>query len=371
MFAYMAWCVPFEHLHDRYQRKSNELNDLCRYAISDSSSVHYRMANALSFYHTDNGPLLEKEVGWIMDNVPESDYLYSEAVTLLGVYYKDKKKLDMAACYLAKAAADDMIYGRLESSAMEELINVFKDNGDLDRASHCAIAALQNANASGANRRILHVLEPIPSVLTASGEKNGMMIRVLYWLVGVLMCGLAFIIVLVVKYRAKIHNLHSVKEQLAWANYMKEAYMNRFMGLCSMYMHKTSDFMRFATRKINAGQYEDLFNHIRSGKLLDEQSQLFYDNFDDVFLKVFPSFVQDVNKLLLPDKQIVLPENVALNTELRILAFTRLGITDGPSVARFLNLSLNTIYTYRNRLRNRAIDRDTFEKNVMEIGKIR
>lgn len=104
--------------------------------------------------------------------------------------------------------------------------------------------------------------------------------------------------------------------------------------------------------------------------MLEEQTQLFYDNFDDVFVKVFPTFVHDVNQLLVPDKRITLPEGSLLNTELRILAFTRLGITDAASVARFLDLSLNTIYTYRNKLRNRAIDRDTFEKNVMEIGKI-
>ena len=59
-----------------------------------------------------------------------------------------------------------------------------------------------------------------------------------------------------------------------------------------------------------------------------------------------------------------------LNTELRILAFLRLGIDDSEQIAQFLGLSLNTIYTYRNRLKSRAINRNTFDADVMKIGAI-
>ena len=37
-------------------------------------------------------------------------------------------------------------------------------------------------------------------------------------------------------------------------------------------------------------------------------------------------------------------------------------------LAQMLNYSLNTIYTYRNKLKNKAIDRDNFEKNIMKIA---
>ncbi len=70
------------------------------------------------------------------------------------------------------------------------------------------------------------------------------------------------------------------------------------------------------------------------------------------------------------DRRIVLSDDGRLNTELRILAFMRLGIDDSAKVARFLGLSLNTIYTYRNKLKSRALRRDEFEADVMRIGQI-
>ena len=77
-----------------------------------------------------------------------------------------------------------------------------------------------------------------------------------------------------------------------------------------------------------------------------------------------------MNALLLPDKQIELKENEKLNTDLRILAFMKLGIEDSSRIAQMLNYSVNTIYAYRNKLKNRAIDRENFEENVMKIKSI-
>jgi DNA-binding CsgD family transcriptional regulator len=45
-----------------------------------------------------------------------------------------------------------------------------------------------------------------------------------------------------------------------------------------------------------------------------------------------------------------------------------LGVEDSPKIAQALNYSVNTIYSYRNRLRNRAINRDTFDEDIMNIS---
>ena len=47
----------------------------------------------------------------------------------------------------------------------------------------------------------------------------------------------------------------------------------------------------------------------------------------------------------------------------------RLGVTDSTRLAKFLGLSLNTVYTYRNRMKNRAKKRETFETDILSIGK--
>ena len=94
----------------------------------------------------------------------------------------------------------------------------------------------------------------------------------------------------------------------------------------------------------------------------------FYQAFDEAFLHIYPNFVDSVNALLRPEERITLGDNENLNTDLRILAFMRLGIEDSPRIAQVLNYSLNTIYAYRNRLKARALNRDTFEQDVASLG---
>ena len=159
--------------------------------------------------------------------------------------------------------------------------------------------------------------------------------------------------------------LKKMRLKLSKANEVKEVYITEFLNLCSVNMEKLEDFSRLCRRKITAGQSEELVAYIKNGTAIEEQRQNFYSIFDVAFCNIYPTYIDDVNRLLQPDKQLT-----AMNTELRILAFTRLGMDDAARVARFLGLSLNTIYTYRNKLRNKAINRDTFEADVMKIGQI-
>ena len=151
-------------------------------------------------------------------------------------------------------------------------------------------------------------------------------------------------------------------------NKSKEVYISQFLSLCSIYMDKLNQFCKLANRKISAGKVDDLYRLTKSGKFIEEQSSEFYDIFDNAFLHLYPGFVGEVNKLLKPDCQIELKEGEMLNTDLRILAFMRLGIEDSSRIAQVLNYSLNTIYAYRNRMKARAIDRETFDKDIMKIG---
>ena len=133
-------------------------------------------------------------------------------------------------------------------------------------------------------------------------------------------------------------------------------------------MDKLNQLCSIANRKISSGQVDELYKLTKSGKFIENQSKEFYDVFDNAFIHIYPGFVDSVNALLQPDKQIVVAPGEILNTDLRILAFMRLGIDDSARIAQILNYSINTIYTYRNKLKNRAINRDTFEADVMHIS---
>ena len=163
---------------------------------------------------------------------------------------------------------------------------------------------------------------------------------------------------------------HRMSRRLEEANKAKDVYITQFLNLCSSYMDKLNQFNKMVNRKITAGKGEDLLKLTKSGKFVEEQSKEFYEIFDDAFLHIYPNFVSDVNKLLLPDRQLVMRDGEKLNTDLRILALMRLGIEDTSRIAQMLNYSVFTIYTYRNKFKARAIDRETFESSVMKIRSV-
>lgn len=167
--------------------------------------------------------------------------------------------------------------------------------------------------------------------------------------------------------RREMKKMANLQIKLRAANTAKEVYISRFLQLCSIYMDKLNQFCKISARKIAAGQTDELYRMVKSGKFIEEQSNEFYQVFDSAFLHIYPGFVDEVNALLLPDCQIELKDGEKLNTDLRILAFMRLGIEESARIAQVLNYSLNTIYAYRNRLKARAINRDTFEADIMKI----
>ena len=85
-------------------------------------------------------------------------------------------------------------------------------------------------------------------------------------------------------------------------------------------------------------------------------------------MHLLPDFVRKFNELLQNDAQIILKKGELLNTELRIFALIRLGIDDSSQIAEFLRYSVNTIYNYRAKVKNKAcVSRDDFEKLVEQI----
>ena len=125
-------------------------------------------------------------------------------------------------------------------------------------------------------------------------------------------------------------------------------------------------------RKLKANQVKDLLQMTGSEQLKKDELEELLQNFDTVFLHLFPSFVNDFNLLLRPEERIVLENLNALNTELRIFALIRLGINESSKIAEFLGYSPNSIYAYRARTKNKAAgSRDSFEDQVREIGLIK
>jgi DNA-binding CsgD family transcriptional regulator len=162
-------------------------------------------------------------------------------------------------------------------------------------------------------------------------------------------------------------NLRQLNEELSESNNIKEEYIGHFIKLCSTYIDKLDALRRMVNKKIAAGKTADLLKLTGSQEAIHKEIEELYVNFDKAFFKLFPDFVEKVNNLLNEGEKIVLKKDELLNTELRILALIRLGISNSSQIADFLRYSVNTIYNYRAKVKNRAISRDDFEELIAHI----
>ena len=166
--------------------------------------------------------------------------------------------------------------------------------------------------------------------------------------------------------------LSTLNSQLSESNQVKEEYIGRFMSLCSQYIDKLDDYRKMVNKKMKNKELDELFRISRSTELKDRELEELYENFDSVFLHLFPTFVSEFNALLQPEAQIHPKADNRLSTEIRIFALIRLGIDDSSKIAEFLHYSVNTIYNYRARIKNGALDnRERFEQRVKELCRIR
>lgn len=318
-------------------------------------------------------------------------YTLSESYRLKGDKEKEKE-------YLIVSAMADMKTAVREYISLRKLAVLLYWEGDIERAYSYVKICMEDAAACNARLRKLEILEIFPIINDAYQQKTEKQQEQMKWaLVSISLLSLFLLLAIFYVYkqmkkvaaarrevidankRLKELNdeLHLSNAQLKEANhsiaensYLKEEYIGRYMDQCSVYLEKMDNYRRSLGKIAATGNVEELYKNIKSSKFIEGELKEFYTNFDNTFLQLFPTFVEDFNALLADDEQISLKAGERMNTELRIFALIRLGITDSVKIAQFLRYSVTTIYNYRTKVRNKAAgDRDLLEQEVMTIGK--
>ena len=275
-----------------------------------------------------------------------------------------------ATYYLALSALSDVRSATLEVSSLQDLGQILYNHGYITRSHNYLSHALKNAVNCGVPLRVLQSSRLLPLIQDAHQKQLEQQQARIYLIITILAISVLILFGLIYVIHKKKSTQQLLSRRLEEANRTKDTYISKFLSLCSTYMEKMQFFTSMVERKISAGKESDLLKLARSGKLLEEQSQEFYQIFDEAFLSIYPNFVNDVNRLLRPDQRVTLKKGEKLNTDLRILALMRLGIDDTSRIAQMLNYSVFTIYTYRNKFKSRAIDRNNFERDIFSIPSI-
>ena len=147
----------------------------------------------------------------------------------------------------------------------------------------------------------------------------------------------------------------------------RENMANAYINLCYQYIERLDNLRKLVIRKIKANQQQELLSMLSSSKRTVEANQNFFLQFDKIFLSLYPSFITELNTLLVPEAQIQLQNEDELTPSLRVAALIRLGITESAKIAGILSYSPQTIYNYRYALKNNAIDKNRFEENLQKL----
>lgn len=279
-----------------------------------------------------------------------------------------------AELYYMYSAINDIKAAFRESVALRGLASMlFYHENEVDLATQYIHIALDDATAYGTRHRMNVIGTLLPIFLNEKlrldeSRRHALLLcfvlSILVVAVLVFAAGNAWI--QLKKLKASRLQLEVTNQKLQEANRIKESYLGHYLDISAEIVSQLDDFVIRANHKLDQKQYDGL-RPLLKDLTRQRNKKVIFDEFDRTFLSLFPSFVEEFNRLL-PEHEQIDTDGKSLNPRLRIFALIRLGITDSEQIARALGYSLNTIYNYRTRVRNKAVDPKNFEANIQKIG---
>lgn len=365
-----------------YRNSKTYLDSLIQVTPRNTSLYNYRIAEkALMFNH--DFETAKKNYLKVVEKEPKNSRLYAQSAFALAQAYNNLQDRANYRKWLINAAISDQMIPLKENLALQDVALLIKnEDGDLERANAYLNYSLNDALEYNNRLRILEIGKKLPAIATAYQEtvlaKNKQLHLYLATIV-IIVIILIIAIAIIIEQKRKIRNrnvtlstfndqLKVFNKQLQETNRSREQYVNLFLNLCAGYIDKYNRLQLTVTSKVKAGQYNELQKLLQANSRPSEAElrEVFF-NFDTAFLRLYPDFIKNVNTLLQPDKAICPKSSELLNANLRILALIRMGITDSTKIATLLFYSQQTIFNRRTEMRNRAINRDSFEKEIMDI----
>ena len=331
----------------------------------------------------------------LLDKKNLTEHQYALTASTLSGIYQQRGDIGKAIELLAKATEADIKSSTKETVAIFHLAELLYKTGRLKQAAICIESAIANAEFYGARQRKLQASSILPLIegeRIAGIEAQKHLLTQYAVVVTILVLLLAALIYIVFKQVKKLKQaqqlltqshiqqqvinrqleetnkrLEETNEKLQEANKIKEEYIGYFFNTDSQLYARLDKIKTTLLQKISERKYDEarfFIDKIDPKRDKDELLQ----NFDKLFLKLFPHFVEEVNLLLHPEESIKLKEDEPLNTDLRIFALIRMGVSDTDKIAQILDYSVKTIYAYKTKMKNKSIlPNEDFEKMIMKI----
>ena len=405
VYGELGYYTQVSSMREGYYEKQAAYRDSL-YNVIDHNSQDYMMQRILELLpqkrYQEATDLSDR---WLKDMSPESrDYAIASYYRYLII--NNQMNPEQAEYWLCQSALSDIRHAVMDQASLLALAEKLNDEGELTHSYHYIRFTWEcnnRFNTRMRNWQIAPILNVIDSNYKEQLARNTQVLTtsvIVVSILAVMLLGLLFFLhrrnkqldvarQAVSDSNKKLAGLNEelkstnaqlsdkndefalLNSQLSESNRVKEEYIGRFMSLCSQYIDKLDDYRKMVNKKMKDKELDELYRLSKSTALKEKELDELYENFDSVFLHLFPNFVEDFNGLLQPEMRLKPRDDNRLPTEIRIFALIRLGFEDSSKIAEFLHYSVNTIYNYRARIKNGAIgNRESFEQRVKQLGLI-
>lgn len=398
---YQAEYAIGRHYVSSYLKRANSYRDSIL-AIVPTGSYRHTITYAPLMIDKGEGEKAIELLEAYLPNLSPDTRQYAITTSILAFAYYTDQNREKEKEFRIRSAIADMRAVVKENYSLGALSELLYADGQIERANRYIKVSMEDASVYTTRLRSLQSSKMLPLIDRAYQQEKEIQQQKLKNLtlgIGLLSLFLLLAVVHVIRQMRKLsmaqralkqanRSLQELNEELkslnngltqanlsqqdtnqslCEANRIKEEYLGRFLSQCSGYIDKLEEYRRMLNKHAAAGKLEELYRALKSNSFANNELKEFYHSFDASFLRIFPNFIEDFNRLLPPEEQIVPKNNELLSTELRIFALIRLGITDSSRIAGFLRYSITTIYTYRSKLKKKALCKEEFEEQVMQI----
>lgn len=298
--------------------------------------------------------------------------------------------------YLIHSAIADIKNAVKDNASMTELATILFKEGDFERAYKFINFSFEDAEKYNSPLRFVNISNILPVITKAyesSANRQKTKLKTLLIYISILAAFLLVLVFFVYKQIKKLsltrnnlkvannelktlnlklsqsnENLNALYDELSKSDKVKVNSLGVFLNLYSDYINKLELYRKMVRRHLVNNKINDLINLTKSNEIINSEIKLFNKNFDEAFLHIYPDFVEKLNLLLKDGSKVKCNLNSKeLSTEIRIFALIRLGIKSSSQISKILRYSVNTIYNYRVKVKNNALDRENFETNISSI----
>lgn len=378
----------------RYDRLFHKYMDNTLLYCTQKDALYYYLKGAQLAYSNGDIKDIAACLGKAMSQLKPDSRLYAMSASIMSKVYGIHHQPELQERYLLLAAISDVMAANNESMLLQEVaLNLYKH--DVRKAQRYINVSLSDANVFSSKLRRIELYSNMHTILSAYNhalENAGKWYFVLTLSIIVLLVVIAWEAMHIKrnnnllkqneknltaqteqlnatnsKQKEANDELEKLNDELEQTNTKREYMAKAYISLCYLYIEKLESQRKMVIRKIKANQQKELLSILSSSKRTAEENQTFFSQFDSIFLSLYPSFVEELNTLLMPEAQVELKENNELTPSLRVAALIRLGVMESSVIAGILSYSPQTIYNYRSALKNGAIDKDSFEENLQRL----